>query len=468
MSELPNERKLERQLIAGVLFEPSLLPRLKGLEIKHFLDKEARDTYKRILEFSRAGQPFSVDDFTDSPLLREDFNAAVVQPSGTITRILEAYELRQAAIKHGEILKAAHSGDIEKLRSLTGAIDVPANLHPWSPSRRTIADALEERPPREYVVKGLLKVPGLSVFYGRPGGLKTQFTVSMAAAVAAGQKWLTQLPSSVDDLGFETIKSPVLFIDFDSGRDDMDEKIEAAARGMNLMESDPLIYYSMPMPRLNCREESSVHLIEMIIRAEGAKLVIIDNLGLISGAADENSGDMITVMGNLRWLADSSGASIVVIHHSRKQTGIKSRRGELLRGHSSIEGSIDLGLEVAREDGSDMINLTASKVRGAPIRPFSALFTFEHKQGSDDMESCRFWGMPASDDDSDQAIIDVIHEILDSDPLNKGELIVAVQDEILDCARNRARRIIDQLVSENKIHMEKGSRGAKKYSKKRP
>ena len=81
------------------------------------------------------------------------------------------------------------------------------------------------------------------------------------------------------------------------------------------------------IPGSDTRDEQQVEELAGLIKQKAAKLVIIDNLGYISGGADENSVEMVEVMAHLRWLAEETGAAIVVIHHSRKSRSDNSRKG---------------------------------------------------------------------------------------------------------------------------------------------
>ena len=104
-----------------------------------------------------------------------------------------------------------------------------------------------------------------------------------------------------------------------------------------------------------------------------AGLVNCDNLGLITGDVEENSAQMAQVMGFLRILTEVTGAAVILIHHQRKGGAGSSRPGDALRGHSSIEASLDLALHVAREPGSQEIVIQSTKTRGVDVpRPWPA------------------------------------------------------------------------------------------------
>jgi RecA-family ATPase len=121
----------------------------------------------------------------------------------------------------------------------------------------------------------------------------------------------------------------------------------------------------------------------------GARLVVVDNLGVILGGADENSAEVQGPMQALRWLTELTGAAVIILHHQRKSNGQKSREGETLRGHSSIEAKLDTALLVTRDGAS--VTVKPTKIRGADVQPFSASFAFEQDAVTRELTSARFW-----------------------------------------------------------------------------
>jgi hypothetical protein len=186
---------------------------------------------------------------------------------------------------------------------------------------------------------------------------------------------------------------------------------------------------------------------------------------VVSGDADENSGDMVDVMSQFRQLAENVKSSNVLVHHQRKSTGVLGRAGESLRGHSSIEAAIDLGLLVVREELSDTINVKATKVRGDDVLPFSAVFTFEHRPDGE-LDKAQFFGIAAEDNRSGAAIEREIMVSLLNTSLNKTDLTRAVKETLKDVGVNRIRDMIDRLASTGKLYVSTGKNNTEKiYSR---
>jgi hypothetical protein len=91
-------------------------------------------------------------------------------------------------------------------------------------------------------------------------------------------------------------------------------------------------------------------------RAGPFTLVVIDTLAQVSAGADENSGkDMSVVLRHCRAVREHTGAMVLLVHHSGKD----STKGA--RGWSGIKGALDVEIEVAR--AGRLRSATVSKLK---------------------------------------------------------------------------------------------------------
>lgn len=345
---------------------------------------------------------------------------------------------------------------------------------------RTLEHAYEEREPLQFLIDGLLPMPSLSIVYGGPGSLKSALLADAAVCVAAGLKWLEALPVDEVEHGttFGTLQAPVLWIDFDNGVRRTDERFSAFAKARDLDEKTPLHYVSMAMPWLDASNRPFVEQLSEVIRFLGAKLVIIDNLGLITGNVEENSAQMSTVMGNLRWLCEETESAIILIHHQRKGSGSdKARLGEMLRGHSSIEAALDLALMVERPANTDSVAVVPTKVRGFnSTNLFGAQFTYRHKGDSYDLDTARFFSEKIeSKQEKERRLIErtVISELRallsEHEIVNQSQIVTAVRDNLSLGAGdkvpgvNKVRGVINEMVRSGQIIAIAGERKTKCY-----
>lgn len=321
----------------------------------------------------------------------------------------------------------------QALRDETGAQDADG----WR--IRTAADALQPQPPLEYLVDQLLPAPSLCIVYGGPGSLKSMLLADMAVCIAAGKRWLENLPgdNAQPGISFATMQAPTLWVDFDNGARRTDVRFGALLRAHDLNEETPCHYVSMPTPHLDASKQVHIDALAALVQQGGYRLVVVDNLGLITGDTEENSADMANVMGHLRRLSEETQAAIVLIHHQRKSAaggdnGI--RRGESLRGHSSIEASLDLSLQILRKDnGDDSISIVPVKVRDfVPYELIGARFTYEHMLDSRELLKARFFS--AATESREQAAVSQLRAtILDVVRANPG----ITQKHLVDAVRDR-------------------------------
>lgn len=267
----------------------------------------------------------------------------------------------------------------------------------WVPE--TLAAAYADDSPIEFIIDGLLPVPSLSIVYGGPGSLKSMILADMAVCVAAGKVWLEALPGdSGGGVSFVTHQAPVLWLDFDNGEKRTRRRMAAIGRGHEVPGDAALHYISMAMPWLDASDISMVKEVRKFVSAGGYRLVIIDNLGLINGGLEENSSEMSQVMGALRWLSEKANCAVILIHHQRKGSTTSNtadagaRKGDSLRGHSTIEASLDLALLIERRGREDTIIAYPTKTRDFHrFDFFGALWSFEHFPEGDRMKWGRFW-----------------------------------------------------------------------------
>ena len=330
-------------------------------------------------------------------------------------------------------------------------IEVLNKADAWQAHAFTLKDAYQPRPPAEYIAHGLLERSSLSMWYGAPGTLKSMLLADLAVCTAAGCDFLPPLPGMPGD-AIKISQAPVLWVDFDNGKRRTDERFEAVGKARDLPETIPLTYYCMPTPWLNAGSGEAMHDLERRIADRAACLLIIDNFGMIRGEYDENAPEIGRVMGNLRALCENTRAAVVLVHHQRKSTGNNTRAGDSLRGHSSIEASLDLALLVERADHSQSITLSATKCRGDDVLPFAAEFSFLHKPGSKELAQAKFYGVTIEDTTSDraiaQAVLDVVRE---QQPINMSRLTKAVQVTLVGMGRDRIHRVVRRLVADGKL-----------------
>jgi len=240
---------------------------------------------------------------------------------------------------HGQSYAASYLPDH------TPAATLPQEAQPRVTLHRAV-DVWTPRPPKQYIVHGLLAERDVAMMYAEPGLGKTYICVDLGVSEAIGAHWL----------GMATAGAPVLLIDEESGYNRLSDRIERTMRGHGVARGTdmPLTYACLAGFNF-LSDETWFDELERLVHETGARLVILDALADVMLGGDENSvQDTQPVFHGLRVVAEHTGAAILVIHHS-------NRSGEY-RGSSAIPGAVDLALQVSRE-GHGPIKIESKKVR---------------------------------------------------------------------------------------------------------
>lgn len=479
---LPSNPELERAILGAVFVAPEMLGQVAGIvKAGDFCDPRNRTIYRAMLATNgqdpdlltvanlletkgeryvnaAGGESYLYSLVTDAPsYLLAPQHARQVAELARQRRIIEAA---------GEITAAAYAGKVEDSLELARALNETERETGRGWELRTLEHAYQDKGPRRYVVGGLLRIPSLSVLYGPSGDLKSMLCLEMALAVAQESPWLEHLPGGDAVKPFEVTQSPVLWVDVDMGTDELERRISALGKTRGIPPDAPFHFVSFPSPAFVASNPECVQAVIDHVQATGADLVIVDNLGAVSGGADENSSQMVGVLNGLRRIAELGGCAVLVIHHKTKG----DRRGQdSLRGHSSIVAALDLALEVTRDEGSDVIAVRPTKNRGAPVQPFAALWTFE-QDSQGELAKGRFFGMgkPEAGDLSkqDQAELCILKDMRDGMIQSQ---IVALVKENAGIGRNTTLAAINSLERQRKLYARTGeARGSIAYDRTGP
>ena len=315
---------------------------------------------------------------------------------------------------------------------------------------RTLANAYQDRPPTQYIVDKYFARGTLSIVYGAPAVMKSMLMADLCACVVAGQDWLPG--SNGNGHGIPVTQSPIFWLDMDNGTRRTDERFDALAKARKLSITAPLYYLSMPNPPFALDDLDGLLRLIDVIRACQAKFVVIDNLGLSTGNVEENSAAMAHVMGYLRILTERTDAAVIVIHHQRKGGAGQGRAGDALRGHSSIEASLDLALHVIREPNSAEIIIRSTKTRGVDVPQVTGRFNFEHVPGTSDLATAWFDGIAPvrGDNPVREAIIKILEDTKTG--MTKGRLIDLAHDKLRgEVGVLKIRNWITEMIAQGEI-----------------
>lgn len=216
--------------------------------------------------------------------------------------------------------------------------------------------ALDVDPP-DWLVRDLIPRQSILMLYSREGVGKSFFTLALLASVASGTPFL----------GRAVKQGLALYVTCEGVRH-IGHRLEAWLTQTNIeahLEKFPFYAFGEPIP-INT-EEGLAHL-RVILGALGFQrpaVVAFDTLASCSPSMDENSSqDVGRLLATCDWLL-RSGASVILVHHSRK-------KGDAARGHTSLPGAVHTILRLDRLN-TDLIRVSCEKQKdGQPFKPFEA------------------------------------------------------------------------------------------------
>ncbi|MBL9172516.1 MAG: AAA family ATPase [Verrucomicrobiales bacterium] len=227
---------------------------------------------------------------------------------------------------------------------------------------------------RQEIIRGLLRQGDKMTIGGSSKSYKTWLVSDLALCVSAGKSWM----------GFETVKSPVLFLNLELHEDTFHKRMTTLCNALQIKfdEADFRVWNlrKLRVTVEDLREELKEH-------AAGVRLIALDPQYKLLGKRKENdAGDMAELMGQLEEITSTHGCGLVVPAHYSK-------------GNQSEKASIDRisGSGVTARDADAIVTLTAhdqercfsveSTLRSfAPVDPFVIRWEFPLFRRDDDLD----------------------------------------------------------------------------------
>lgn len=276
------------------------------------------------------------------------------------------------------------------------------------------------RPPRDWVVSGLITA-GASVSLVAPAGsMKSMLALAMALTIARG------------DREFAGLSIPrqrrVLYVDMENPEDDVRERLFAF--GVTAAPAGFAMLHLQPLPALD-RAEGSKVLLE-IIAAVGltpGDLLVLDSFQRVVDGPENDSDTYRAFYRETAVRLKQRGITVLRTDNSGKDTD----RGA--RGSSGKRDDVDIELLLKRE--GDTLKLTPGKVRISGVEPLTV--TMQHDD--DGRLSFTTAGDPFRDQVADaKAQLDELGLPLDAGERKAGEML----------GKDVARRVVRQAVRERK------------------
>lgn len=195
-----------------------------------------------------------------------------------------------------------------------------------------------------WIVKGVLPKAGLAVVYGASGSGKSFAVLDIGMAIARGVEWR----------GRKTRQGRVAYIAAE-GAEGFRKRLAAYAQHLSVDLTN------VPMTVLNAapnlmEKQDAVDVTKGIKASGGADLIIVDTFAQTTPGANENAGeDVGKALGYCKRIHESTGALVLLIHHSGKD----ATKGA--RGWSGLRAAADAEIEVIRTEMGRALRLSKSK-----------------------------------------------------------------------------------------------------------
>ena len=199
--------------------------------------------------------------------------------------------------------------------------------------------------PAGWIVKGVLPEAVLAVMFGASGSGKSFLALDIVCAVARGVEWR----------GRRVKQSDVAYVCAEGARG-FQNRLIAYAGKEHIKLADIPVHVLGDAP--NFLERADVVDLVKGIKALPNKVgvIVVDTFSQVMPGADENSGsDVGKALGHCKALHKATGALILLVHHSGKD----SSKGA--RGWSGLRAAADAEIEVNRVDDARSATITKMK-----------------------------------------------------------------------------------------------------------
>ncbi|MDY7096753.1 MAG: AAA family ATPase [Pseudomonadota bacterium] len=216
------------------------------------------------------------------------------------------------------------------------------------PSRLTVltpADCMEA-PARGYVIKRLIAPRDVACIFGAPGGGKSTIAPYLGYRVATGD----------EAFGLRTKPGSVLYVAAEDAHG-MKNRVKAL-RGQLGDTAD--FYVVEGVSDLLEEDSPDLEALREVANDKRPSLIFLDTLAMSFRDLEENDAAAMNRVVAIARDLTHQGAAVVLIHHGTKA------EGSTPRGHSVLNGALDVALQLLPPDSEGVIRGRLSKNRNGP------------------------------------------------------------------------------------------------------
>jgi RecA-family ATPase len=212
-----------------------------------------------------------------------------------------------------------------------------------------------------YLIKGLIPSPGLTVVWGPPKCGKTFVVIDMALHVALGRSYRERRVRA----------GPVIYIACE-GQQGFPARLEAFKQEHMTEGADAPAFYFVPVT-IDLKEDVDrlIDDIGTVLEGESPAAVVIDTLNRSLVGSENTDEDMSAYIKAADKIVQAFECATIVIHHCGHEGGRP-------RGHSSLTGAVDAQISVSKsKDGTIKMKLETAKDLPDGKELFSRLIPIE-------------------------------------------------------------------------------------------
>jgi hypothetical protein len=210
-------------------------------------------------------------------------------------------------------------------------------------------DEFLSRTPPDWIIKGVLPRAVLAVIYGESGSGKSFIALDQAMAIARGEDWR----------GKRTKQGTVAYV-VAEGASGFTDRVKAYCHRHNVDKSGlPLRILAAAPNLMDAKKdaEGGVYALARALRKLGpVSVVYIDTYARVLGEGNENEAkDTNAIVANCAFISEVTGALVVLIHHSGKD----SSKGA--RGSGALRAAADAEFAVGKSEARHTVTVTKMK-----------------------------------------------------------------------------------------------------------
>jgi hypothetical protein len=212
---------------------------------------------------------------------------------------------------------------------------------------------VENLPPIEWLVEGVIPARSLSILYGAPGEGKTFVALDLAFCVATDRSWCGR-----------KVETGIVIHVAAEGASGIGARVRAWKSEHGLTGVAGVLFFP---DALHMFREADVSAFINEARSLGPTLVTLDTLARCSTGAEEDSArDMGVFVAAADRIRKALGCAVLVLHHPTKH--VKNRK-PIERGSGALRGAADVVIRLSRV-GDNFINVVCEKQKeGESFKP---------------------------------------------------------------------------------------------------